>query len=131
MFWHNQKCSHSVKETINRRFHERIFKSIEIFHIKGKTTSVKDIISYTKQKCNNLNKRQEFYTEVAIKNGQSRETGNKAQTNKAKPQHNMCWTPLYAKIWLEKNISFINSSYCEITFIRGVPIFVGRLIHEI
>ena len=21
--------------------------------------------------------------------------------------------------------------YCEITFIRGVPIFVGRLIHEI
>ena len=95
MFWHNQQCSHSVKETINRHFHERIFKSIEIFHIKGKTTSVKDIISYTKQKCNNLNKRQEFYTEVAIKNGQSRETGNKAKTNKAKPQHNMCWTPLY------------------------------------
>jgi hypothetical protein len=25
-------------------------------------------------------------------------------------------------------LSFI---YCEITFIRGVPIFVGRLIHEI
>ena len=60
MFWHNQQCSHSVKETINRCFHERIFKSIEIFHIKGKTTSVKDIISYAKQKYNNLNKRQSF-----------------------------------------------------------------------
>ena len=28
----------------------------------------------------------------AIKNGQSRETGNK--TKKQKTQHNMCWTPL-------------------------------------
>jgi hypothetical protein len=40
-------------------------------------------------------------TEGAIKNGQSRETGNigytrhKVKTNKTKPQHNMCWTPPY------------------------------------
>lgn len=60
MFWHNQQCSQTVKENINRRFHERIFKSIEIFHIKGKTTSVKDIISDTKHKCDNLNKCQSF-----------------------------------------------------------------------
>jgi len=41
-------------------------------------------------------------TEVAIKNWQSRETGNigytrhKTKTNKTKTQHNICWTPLYA-----------------------------------
>jgi hypothetical protein len=39
-------------------------------------------------------------TEGAIKNGQSRETGNIGYTrrrkNKTKTQHNMCWTPLYA-----------------------------------
>ena len=39
-------------------------------------------------------------TEGAIQNGQSRETGNirlhKTKKNKAKRQHNMCWTPLYA-----------------------------------
>ena len=41
-------------------------------------------------------------TEEAIKNGQSGETGNigytrhKANTNKTKTQHNMCWTPPYA-----------------------------------
>ena len=34
--------------------------------------------------------------EGAIKNGQSRETGNIDEDNKAKSQHNMCWTPLYA-----------------------------------
>jgi hypothetical protein len=28
-------------------------------------------------------------------------------------------------------VMFISGKYCEITFIRGVPIFVGRLIHEI
>jgi len=41
------------------------------------------------------------HTEGAIKNGQSRETGNigntrgNKETNKTKTQHNMCWT-LYA-----------------------------------
>ena len=41
-------------------------------------------------------------TEVAIINGQSRETGNihdrvhKTKKNKTKTQHNMYWTPLYA-----------------------------------
>ena len=34
--------------------------------------------------------------EGAIKNGQSRETGNIDEDNKAKSQHNMCRTPLYA-----------------------------------
>ena len=36
-------------------------------------------------------------TEGAIKNGLSRETGNrdKSKKNKTKTQHNMCWTPLY------------------------------------
>jgi hypothetical protein len=34
----------------------------------------------------------------AIKNGQSRETGNIGTPDEEKtiPQHNMCWTPLYA-----------------------------------
>jgi hypothetical protein len=36
-------------------------------------------------------------TDGAIKNGQSRETGNIGNTrrriNKTKTQHNMCWTP--------------------------------------
>ena len=36
-------------------------------------------------------------TERAIKNGQSRETGNKTKKNKTKTQHNMCWTPLSCK----------------------------------
>ena len=40
-------------------------------------------------------------TEGAIKNGQSRETGNiyrvhKTEKKQKKTQHNMCWTPLYA-----------------------------------
>jgi hypothetical protein len=35
-------------------------------------------------------------TEGAIKNGQSIETDNKTKKNKAKTQHNMCWTPLCA-----------------------------------
>ena len=42
-------------------------------------------------------------TEAAIKNTQSRETGNieyqrhkNKDKQKKKPQHNMCWTPLYA-----------------------------------
>jgi len=35
-------------------------------------------------------------TEGAIKNGQSRETGNIWYTRWRKTQHNMCWTPLYA-----------------------------------
>ena len=39
-------------------------------------------------------------TEGAIKNGQSRETGNIGRTRqrktKQKTPHNMCWTPLYA-----------------------------------
>ena len=39
-------------------------------------------------------------TEGAIKNRQSKETGNTNRTrrrkNKPKAQHNMCWTPLYA-----------------------------------
>ena len=38
-------------------------------------------------------------TEVVIKNGQSRETGNQYRIHKTKKkqqQHNMCWTPLYA-----------------------------------
>jgi hypothetical protein len=41
-------------------------------------------------------------TKVAIENGQSRETGNiaytkhKKKTNKAKMQHNMCWTSIFA-----------------------------------
>ena len=38
-------------------------------------------------------------TERAIKNGQSRETGNieyiKHKTKTNKTQHNMCWIPLY------------------------------------
>ena len=40
-------------------------------------------------------------TEVAIENGESRETGNqgytrhKTKTHKTKTQHNMGWTPLY------------------------------------
>jgi len=34
--------------------------------------------------------------EVAIKNGQFWETGNKTKTNTAKTQHNMCWASLYA-----------------------------------
>ena len=34
--------------------------------------------------------------EGAIKSGQSKETGNKTKTNKAKTQHNMRWTLLYA-----------------------------------
>ena len=41
-------------------------------------------------------------TEGAIKNEQSKETGNvwytkqKTKKNKTKTQHNMCWTPLCA-----------------------------------
>ena len=38
-------------------------------------------------------------TEGAIKNGQSRETGNigytRHKTNKTNTQHNVCWIPLY------------------------------------
>ena len=34
-------------------------------------------------------------TKGVIKNGQSRETGNIGYTTQ-QPQHNMCWTPLYA-----------------------------------
>jgi hypothetical protein len=39
-------------------------------------------------------------TEVAIKNGQSRETVNigctiRRKKHKTKKQHKMCWTPLY------------------------------------
>jgi hypothetical protein len=41
-------------------------------------------------------------TEGAIKNGQSRETGNigyirQRKKKTKKTQHNMCWTQLYAK----------------------------------
>ena len=41
-------------------------------------------------------------TEGAIKNGQSRETGNigyirRRKKKTKKTQHNMCWTQLYAK----------------------------------
>jgi hypothetical protein len=36
-------------------------------------------------------------TEGAIKNGQSRETGNIDEKNKAKTKHNMLWTQLSAK----------------------------------
>ena len=32
-------------------------------------------------------------TEGAIKNGQSRETGNKGYTRRRNTQNNMCWTP--------------------------------------
>jgi hypothetical protein len=32
-------------------------------------------------------------TEEAIKNGQSRETGNKMKKNKTKTQHSIYWTP--------------------------------------
>ena len=35
-------------------------------------------------------------TEGAMKNGQSRETGNIRYTRKRQTKHNMCWTPLYA-----------------------------------
>jgi len=35
-------------------------------------------------------------TEGAIKNGQSRETGNIGYTRQRKTQHSMCWTPQYA-----------------------------------
>jgi hypothetical protein len=52
-----------------------------------------------KQRCTKHYKTLEN-TEGAIKNGQSRETGNidgnKTKKSKAKTQHNMCWTPLYA-----------------------------------
>ena len=36
-------------------------------------------------------------TERVIKNEQSRETGNIGYKRRRKTQHNMCWTPLYAK----------------------------------
>ena len=36
------------------------------------------------------------------------------------------------EIWKLFLINYnVNFQYCEITFIRGVPVFVGRLIHEI
>jgi len=35
-------------------------------------------------------------TEGAIKDRQSRETGNIRYTRRRKTQHNMCWIPLYA-----------------------------------
>ena len=43
-------------------------------------------------------------TEGAIKNGQSKETGNienaRHRTKKNKTQHNMCWTPLYTHAYI-------------------------------
>jgi len=37
-------------------------------------------------------------TEGAIKNGQSRETGNIGYTRRRKTQYNMCWTPLWTNM---------------------------------
>ena len=42
-------------------------------------------------------------------NGQSRETGNKTKTNKAKTQHNLCWTPLSATKHKKRNKDMIQS----------------------
>ena len=47
-------------------------------------------------------------TEGKIRNGQSRETGNIGYTVRKKtpkkPQHNMCWTPLYVNKHKQRKI---------------------------
>jgi hypothetical protein len=49
-------------------------------------------------------------TEGAIKKVQSRETANKMKENKAKTQHNMCWTPLCERK-TKKPTNNVNKTY--------------------
>ena len=44
---------------------------------------------------------------------------------------NTCHVGFLQELEFYSSLNTFNTKYCEITFIRGVPIFVGRLIHGI